>query len=220
MNFCIRDYLWWQEGDAMQEVSSLPTLLRRRIGKTSQQTLHAAMQMPDAAQSRIILCSRHADFNRTLGILDAVVKNEQVSPADFSLSAHHVLAGLLSIAQKNLGGHTAIAGGIESFCYGLVEATACLHDNPQQPILLIYYNVPLTAPFDEFNENFEKENLFVLALHANEGQRISIEMEANTNIPCLVPPEKLFFDFITGNDLESIAIGDTKIWHWMRHVAI
>ena len=129
----------------MQDVSSLPQLLRRRISKTSQQTLHAAMQMPEAQRSRIILCSRHADFNRTLGILDAVVKDEQVSPADFSLSAHHVLAGLLSIAQQNLAGHTAIASGIESFCYGLVEAAACLHENPNEPVLLIYYNIFLQS---------------------------------------------------------------------------
>ena len=87
----------------------VPLLLRRRVSAIGQQALRAAWGLPAAAEARLIFASRHGEFSRTLSILDALANDQPVSPADFTLSVHHALAGLLSIAQRNRLGHTAIA---------------------------------------------------------------------------------------------------------------
>jgi len=43
--------------------------------------------------------------------MEGLVAGEGVSPAEFTLSVHHALVGLLSIAQSNRRGHTALAAG-------------------------------------------------------------------------------------------------------------
>ena len=125
-----------------------PALLRRRVGILGQHALRLAWGMPCSGEARLIVSSRHGEFRRSLGILDAIIAGADVSPAEFTLSVHHALVGLLSIARGNCRGHTAIAAGPESFCFGFMEAAACLAENAAEPVLLIHYDEPLPEPFD------------------------------------------------------------------------
>ena len=95
----------------------------------------------------------HAQDSTTPGspgnsLLSALCAGEALSPADFSLAVHHALAGLLSIATGNKGGHTAVAAGPESFCFGLLEAAACLAEDPAKPVLLVHFDENLPPDYD------------------------------------------------------------------------
>ncbi len=103
-------------------------LLRRRVSPLGQHALRAVWGLPESETARLVFASRHGEFGRTLSILDALVSDEGVSPADFTLSVHHALAGLLSIVRKNRQGHTAVAAGSESFFFGLLDALLCLNE--------------------------------------------------------------------------------------------
>ena len=124
------DWLAWAVGATVPAEPSrlpvaLPAILRRRVTPVGQMAFRAAcaLSVPDAA--RFIFCSRHGEFQRTLGILTALATGEPVSPAEFSLSVHNALAGLLSIAWHNRAGHTTIAAGADSFGSALIEAASC-----------------------------------------------------------------------------------------------
>ena len=90
-----------------------------------------------------MIASRHGEYDRTTAILTSLADRESVSPAEFSMSVHHGLAGLLSIHAGNKRGHVAVAAGADTFCFGLVEAALALADEPEIPVLLIYYDAEL-----------------------------------------------------------------------------
>lgn len=128
-----------------------PLSLRRRVTKLGQQALRAAWNLPASNRSRIIFASRDGEFSRTISVLDSLAQPEIVSPADFSLSVHHALAGLLSIARGNRAGHGAVAAGRDSLWYGIIEAAGCLNRSEEKTALLVYHSEPLPPPYDGFD---------------------------------------------------------------------
>ena len=136
----------------------LTMMLRRRATSVGRSALGAAMGLPRVGEARYILSSRHGELNRTVSILKCLADAEPVSPADFSMSVHNGLAGLLSIATKNTNGHSAVSAGPESFCYGLLEAAACLAEKPDEPVILIHYDERPDASFHRFSPNQRKRS--------------------------------------------------------------
>ena len=124
-------------------------MLRRRISTIGQMAFRASYALSEQRTARFIFCSRHGESDRTLRILQSLAAKEPISPADFSLSVHNALAGLLSIAWGNTAGHTAISAGADSFGYGLLEAVACLKEGPSDPVMLVYFDDLLPQPYDE-----------------------------------------------------------------------
>src|SRR5262249_34348958 len=113
----------WASGAAPSPATDssepVPSLLRRRVTPIAQRALRAAFSLAHG-ETRYVFCSRHGEFRRTLGLLQSIARREESSPAEFSLSVHNALVGLLSIATGNHAGHTAIAAGPDSFGFGLV----------------------------------------------------------------------------------------------------
>lgn len=154
------DWVAWARGEPVAAETSrppvmLPAILRRRVTPIGQMAFRAATALSVPDEARFIFCSRHGEFQRTLGILTALATGELVSPAEFSLSVHNALAGLLSIAWRNRAGHTTIAASADSFGSALSEAAACLIEQPDEPVLLVYYEDRLTAPYDEVADSDE-----------------------------------------------------------------
>ena len=157
----------------------LPMALRRRATPLGQRILTSAIaaggQVKDA---RYILACRHGEFSRFLGILGSIERDETPSPAEFSMSVHHALAGLLSIHTGNTQGHTAIAAGTETFEMALLESAACLAGDPATPVLLIYGDEPLTGPYAAYNDAYDTEAFvaaFVLTRAGDDAHGIEIE---------------------------------------------
>src|SRR5271170_706359 len=152
-------WLAWARGLAVKpetgSLMTLPPLLRRRVTALGQMAFRASFDLSARRPARFIFCSRHGEFERTLSILMALAANEGVSPAEFSLSVHNALAGLLSIARRNKAGHTTIAAGADSFRSGLIEAAACLMEYPEEPVLLVYTDESLPEPYSELGEGGE-----------------------------------------------------------------
>ena len=125
----------------------LPMMLRRRLTPLGQAAIASAYQAGADAGMHYVFASRHGEFRRSLRLLETLAQGEGLSPADFSLSVHNALAGLLSIATGARAGHTAIAAGADSFAAGLLEATALLAAQPAARVLLVYFDEDLPPPF-------------------------------------------------------------------------
>ncbi len=176
-----------------------------------------AWSLPDIATSRIVFCSRHGEFRRTLSILNALCHADPVSPADFTLSVHNALAGLLSIAASNQHGHTTIAAGEESFACGMMEALACLADAPEESVLLVYFDERLPPPFDVFTPSTDHSMAIAIALSAREGASFALSTspaphpaDADTN------PAMRFMRFLLGTEPALAMTGERLSWHWRR----
>lgn len=204
-------------GDAT--MPALPMMLRRRVTPIGQKALGAAMACSSVTDARYILASRHGEFDRTVTVLTSLAQGEQPSPAEFSMSVHHGLAGLLSIHTGNRAGHTAVAGSLDSFGYGLIEAVSCLVEAPTRPVLLIYFDAPLPAEYAPFRPSAEAALPLALAmtLTAPAGDAVSVsatavegEEESQENLPLS------FLRFLLSASPAVTARGGRMNWRWHR----
>lgn len=139
---------WTPDTEPVSAPAGVPSSLRRRVTPIGRKVLEAAWSvLPQAGEApRLVLSSRHGEYARTMGLLNSLVDEGQVSPAEFSLAVHHALVGLLSIASGNHAGHTAIAAGSESFGYGLLEAAVCAAADGR-PVVLMHFDEDLPAEY-------------------------------------------------------------------------
>src|SRR5262245_2969534 len=147
---------------------AVPLMLRRRSTALGQKMIASALACGETALTgRYVLASRHGEFSRTLGILRSLAARELPSPAEFSMSVHNGLAGLLSIHLGNTRGHTALAAGLDTFGFGLIEAAAHLVEQPSEPVLLFFGDEPLPDEFDVFGgDDIDLPLVVALALQA------------------------------------------------------
>jgi hypothetical protein len=215
----VRGWAAWSPGAAPVGAAP-PALLRRRVSPLGQEALRAVWSLPETQTSRIIASSRHGEFGRTLSILDTLVGDAEVSPADFTLSVHHALVGLLSIACGNRQGHTAVAAGSESFCFGFLEALSCLSERPDEPVVLVHYDEPLPEPFAVFDRPAGHPEVLALVLAAAaEGAPLSLATApAGKNLSRSHSHAMDFLTFLQNPDLtEGVSPGERLDWHWRRH---
>ena len=240
LRFCVEDWMacgpgletredWkaWSRGvrnsqnDIANAGASLPTILRRRISIIGQMAFRASYALSEQRTARFIFCSRHGESDRTLRILQSLAAKEPISPADFSLSVHNALAGLLSIAWGNTAGHTAISAGADSFGYGLLEAVACLKEGPSDPVMLVYFDGLLPELYDELADTAETCVALAMLLKPprNDGSELSLAFEPRNRAakPQSASAQSLdFIRFMLSNEHERRSIGDRTQWRWQR----
>jgi hypothetical protein len=204
----------------------LPTALRRRVTALGQKAFKAAhrLDVPDGA--RFIFCSRNGEFERTLRILTALAGDDPVSPADFSLSVHNALAGLLSIGWRNRTGHTTIAAGAKTFGAGLIEAAACLIERPGEPVLLVYYDDRLPEPYSEISDANESCVVLAMLLTSPRGECGDVIIDLTNNVNPLTNDVKsgvrsasdeahAFLVFLASREIDTqTGRGEASRWRW------
>lgn len=224
-----REWLDWagaphaNDEEPDSKTSSVPLILRRRISPVGQKALHAAFGLPDVGNARYVLSSRHGEFGRTLTMLTALADKEAPSPADFSLSVHHALVGLLSIAVNNRLGHTAVAAGRESFAYGLLEAATAAAEQPQIPVILLHFDEPLPPDYIAIDGPQEQALAVALCIErpSQSTSKDIIIMKASMAPREEVPSDSLglkFLWFLLSGVKTAGAVGYRLRWHWSRDV--
>ena len=203
------------------DIKTIPPSLRRRVSPLGQAALRCAWGLEGAADARIVMASRHGEFGRTLSILDALASGDGISPADFTLSVHHALVGLLSIAQQNHRGHTAVAAGPDSFGFGFLEAVSCLSEKPSKSVLFVYYDEPLPAPYADFDEAPSEPLALAICLAVTgDGERFTLEIASSpTEAPSLLPGALDVIAFLLSDASTATIRGESVQWQWRRHAA-
>jgi len=202
--------------------ANVPTLLRRRVSAIGQQALRAGFQIAASQPARFILCSRHGEFDRTVSLLRSIAAREPLSPADFSLSVHNALAGLLSIATKNTHGHTAIAAGPDSFGYGMLEAALCLATAQDEKVLVIYFDAPLPELYAAIDDDSATPVALAVLMAPERGAQDDIVMSYASPDSDEVPPlpsdrhSGEILDFLRAQRKELHIRGPQMTWRWAR----
>lgn len=199
----------------------LPAMLRRRLTPAGQLLMKAALTCAGNRQDVCyILATRDGELTRTLSILAAVAQDELPSPAEFSVSVHHALLGLLSIHTKNKMGHTAVSAGADSFAYGLLEAAGCVAEQSDSPVLLLYCDEPLPGPYASFEDDGAPRQPLVLALLLGKPDTANVyglhffpSENCAVRTPCLAHD---FLDFFLSDRKRQIAVGTDMSWEWSR----
>ena len=215
-------------------LGTLPMMLRRRIDHFGQKVIGAALACDDIRTTRYIFASRHGEFARTLRILGDLAEKQSPSPADFSLSIHHALAGLLSIHTGNKAGHTTISAGRDTFGFAMLEAVASLAANPDEAVLLVCYDEPLSGDYRHFEERPETAAPLIVVLKLSRQiddmrtggaqigdarplhiSAVASEAASNANAIETNAVEDFLKFLLSGRDTGGSA-GDRMTWRWQR----
>lgn len=219
IRLCLQAWNGWTEHRELTGNNIAPLLLRRRVSPLGQNALKAAWNIPTSENARYIFSSRHGEFGRTLSILENYIDEKTVSPADFSLSVHHALIGLLSIAQQNHQGHIALASGNETLCLALIEAYALLKERPDENVMIVHCDEPLGGAFSHFNDEAEIPIVLVLLLSAKTGTEYSLSWSSETDGEAEMSCHALeVLKFLDSNANTLTTFGQRKNWKWDRHV--
>ena len=221
------DWIAWLQGaknpkdDAAQTAVSLPTMLRRRISVIGQMAFRASYALSGDRMARFIFCTRHGEFQRTLRILKSIVAEEPISPAEFSLSVHNALAGLLSIAWNNTAGHTTISAGADSFGSAMLDAVACLKSRPNEQVLVVYFDDLLPEPYDKFADDDETCVALAMLLSSphEDGEDLTLALEPRDRdmMSLSASGQALdFLRFILSGEPERRSMGERLQWRWCR----
>lgn len=217
-NFRVQAWAGQTLGSDAVDAKEMPSLLRRRITPFGRDALAIASSLPLLDKARYVFSSRHGEFSRTRSILESIAVGDPLSPADFSLSVHHALISLLSIVHKNHAGHTAVAGGADSFGAGLLESLSCLAEKPDEPVLLLYCDDLLPDEYAAFNEAGAQPVVFALLLSSTEGEDCSIAVmpsQEEVAHPSSIAHD--FADFLSGEAKIMDSQTSSHLWRWERH---
>ncbi|MDQ5918295.1 MAG: hypothetical protein QG660_1407, partial [Pseudomonadota bacterium] len=102
------------------------------------------------------------ELQRTVDLLSNLAQSEEMSPTLFSLSVPNSAAGIFSIARGDHAPATAIAAGVESFGYGLLEAYLRTQQEPTRPIVYVYADAPAPHPLGQ--QPGDPEAVFAIGL--------------------------------------------------------
>ncbi|MGS2723244.1 beta-ketoacyl synthase chain length factor [Porticoccus sp. GXU_MW_L64] len=128
------------------DVSYMPAMLRRRLSPLARTALHVAWQcLDDGQQVPLIFSSLYGESDRTFQLTEAVAKQQQVSPASFSLSVHNAIAGQLSIARNITAEISCLSPMGAGVVPALLEAVGVLNEGQWQQALVVFYDRPLPA---------------------------------------------------------------------------
>ncbi len=101
----------------------------------------------DQAPPQSIFASCSGDMDIIDGICRGLsAETIALSPMQFHNSVHNAPAGYWSIASADRKPSISLSAFDGSFAAGLLEASMLLTENPQQPVLLVCYDVATVAP--------------------------------------------------------------------------
>jgi hypothetical protein len=204
-------------GEDAAAMPTVPMMLRRRATPIGQKVMGAALACRDIGGARYVVASRHGEYDRTVGIFTSLAAREAPSPAEFSMSVHNGLAGLLSIHTGNKLGHVAIAAGEDSFAYGLIEAGLCLAEEPETPVLLLYYDAPLPAGYEPFRNPSEAELPVIVALVLENARGAAIScswMPAAPAVEVRGNQAVAFMRWLLSGAPDGRCAGERMTWRW------
>jgi hypothetical protein len=129
------------------ELAFIEPMLRRRLSPLARAALHAAYACAREVPSvRMVYASRHGELGRTIESLHNLAHAEALSPTNFSLSVLNSVAGMFSIARQDTAASTAISAGLETFGFGLMEASMRAELDSSSPVLYVYADTQAPEP--------------------------------------------------------------------------
>ena len=81
------------KGDDVPALPEIPAMQRCRLERVGRTALHVAYwcQTAEVADIPLIFASRHGDIQRTYEMLEALARNEALSPTHFGLSIYNAI---------------------------------------------------------------------------------------------------------------------------------
>lgn len=200
----------------------MPAMLRRhvgRLGRLSCEVIYRALG--DLSGVPIVFCSRYGELQRSVDLLNALARDQDLSPTSFGLSVHNAIVGLFAMARKETANTIAIAAGDESAEFGIIEACSLLADGAAQ-VLLVVVDCPLPSIYDGFVDHDPVALAWASLMVPAAENAITLEWEScddddfDSGAIRLPPAQVGALRFLLGTEREFVQSGDHRRWRWRR----
>ena len=217
------DWLQWSKNKYQWPVDliSVPANLikpmaRRRMSSLSKLALQAALQISvDQSIDYIVFSSRHGELTRTVKLIEDIMSGEDASPMAFSQSVHNTAAGLFTISTDRPTPVTSIAAVESTAHHALIESSIYLQENPDQRVLLVDFDEPLPAPYQQYEKGNHQGVAFAAILSSGQQYQLSWS-KTDQKIASLLPQTFSIIDYLI-NDEKKQTITDNRFsWIWTR----
>lgn len=174
------------------ELGFVEPLLRRRLSPLGRAMLHCAGRVAEGlGPLPSVFASRHGEVARSLPILEDLARGLPSSPTQFSMNVHNAVAGVWSIARQDTSPSISVAAGPETFGLGLLEAYSLHTADPFQPVLFVYADEPLPAPFAAFADREAPLHAVALLIGLPAATRLVLEREPGSTGEAAPVPQSL-----------------------------
>lgn len=217
------EWLHWSKNDHVWPTEPNPVpanlikpMMRRRMSSLSKLALQAALQISvDQEIDYIIFSSRHGELTRTAKLIEDIMAGQDASPMAFSQSVHNTAAGLFTISANRATPVTSLAAVESTLHHALIEASIYLYENPNASVLLVDFDEPLPAPYQNFEQQTYQGYAFASILTAGNQYQLSW---CKNRLPVneTLPQSFMVIDFLL-NEYKQKSIMDNRFkWMWAR----
>lgn len=211
------------QGDDVPALSEMPAMQRRRLERVGRTALQVAYwcQSAEVADIPLVFASRHGDIQRTYEMLEALARNEALSPTHFGLSIHNAIVAQYSIARNLKQNYSAVAAGKSTAEAAVIEALGLLHDGADE-VMIVMYDGLLPDSYQTFQDENCAEYAWAWRLKKADTGRPSFSLsilkseEQKAETQSDLPHGLDVMRFIL-SDNESLHFNDgSRHWCWQR----
>lgn len=220
----------WSENPYLPNSADVPALLelpvmqRRRLERVGRIALQVAYwcQTAETDDIPLVFASRHGDIQRTYEMLEALARNEALSPTHFGLSIHNAVVAQYSIARQLKQNYLAVAAGKSSAEAAVIEAFGLLHDGAEE-VMVVMYDGMLPASYQSFQDENCAEYAWAWRLKKAQPAHSSFSLEIVNPAGIGVEPKTSLphgldvLRFMLSSDASLDFNDGTRRWIWQRH---
>jgi hypothetical protein len=169
---------------------ALPAVERRRASRPVRIALAAGLEAAAeagraASDFAAVFASSGGDGDNVHVICEMLASDDrEISPTRFHNSVHNAPSGYWGIATGSQRAADSLAASDASFCAGFVEALSRLAADPDEPVLLIAYDVPYPEPLNAKRPSPDAFGVaFALFSPTSGGNGIAVTLESRQAPP-------------------------------------
>lgn len=138
-NFKLEDKFKALEGfQTPLDLNFIPPLERRRLGRAGSSAFFLYEKFTFKEHPLLVFSSFAGEINNCFTMLNALIRNEPLSPNAFSVSVLNATPALLAIKQKNHSEITALSAN-PSFEYAIISAYTKLYEQKEREAFVMSY---------------------------------------------------------------------------------
>jgi hypothetical protein len=197
----------------------IPMMQRRRLSKFARLCSYTLHHLTEVNTLQMVFTSRFGDLVKTDALIENVVDNQPLSPAQFGLSVHNAAAGQYSIFTNNKCPSTTICADVDSFHMGMVEAVARLEQSNDDELVLVCTEAIAPQRYAPFIAEQQIDHSVAILLSKIQGRELTltlntVDLPQTQNSP--LPQALQFMAWYHSGNLTSTVCSPTRQWHWQN----
>lgn len=216
---------------AIPKLDFIPMMQRRRLSKFARLCCYTLHHLGAGNQLQMVFVSRFGDLAKTDELIDNVIDQQPLSPAQFGLSVHNAVAGQYSIFTDNKLPSTTISAGVDSFHMGMLDAITRLEQSNDDELIFVCTESITPKRYQPFIKEQQIEHSVAIVLSQSQGRccELSFEQPTEANLAQTINqaplPQALqflawYYADKPSTDIHSITthktVNSSKLWRWQR----